>query len=96
MRDSNNPFEIINNQLTELKRIVLDIKNAPKEDYTNKYYTLQQAAELLHVDYQTIRNYAKGSLIQIDEFGPRRKLIHHFQLFNEDQSLKSFKYKRKV
>jgi len=96
MRDSNNPFEIINNQLVELKKIVLDIKNAPKHDFTNKYYSYTQVSIILHVSYQTIRNYVKSNMIQIEEFGPKRKLIHHYQIFNEDQTLKNFKYKRKA
>ncbi|CAA0230263.1 hypothetical protein ABMY20_00855 [Tenacibaculum sp. SSH1-16] len=90
------PFKHIYNQLSELKKIVLDIKNAPKEDYTNKYYTYHQVADLLHVDYQSIRNYVTSGFIEAQEFGPRKKLIHHYQIFNEDQTLKNFKYKRKA
>jgi uncharacterized protein YbcC (UPF0753/DUF2309 family) len=96
MRDPNNPFTIINNQLSELRKLVLDLKNAPKEDYTNKYYTYHQVANLLHVDYQTVRNYVLANYILAEEIGPRKKLIHHFQIFNEDQTLKNFKYKRKA
>ncbi len=96
MRDPNNPFTIINDQLTELRKLVLEIKNSPKEDYTNKYYTYQQVAELLHVDYQSIRNYVNAGFLNAEEVGPRKKLIHHYQIFNEDQSLKNFKYKRKA
>jgi len=96
MRDPNNPFTIINDQLTELRKLVLDIKNSPKEDYTNKYYTYQQVADLIHVDYQSIRNYVNAGFIEAEAVGPRKKLIHHYQIFNEDQSLKNFKYKRKA
>lgn len=90
------PFGQIFNQLSELKKIVLDIKNTPKEDYSKKYYTYHQVAELLHVDYQSIRNYVSAGFIKAEEFGPRKKLIHHFEIFNEDLSLKNFKYKRKA
>lgn len=90
------PFSHIFNQLSELKKLVLDIKNTPKEDYTNKYYTYHQVAELLHVDYQSVRNYVSAGYLKAEEFGPRKKLIHHFQIFNEDQTLKNFKYKRKA
>ncbi|WP_028890691.1 hypothetical protein [Tenacibaculum sp. 47A_GOM-205m] len=96
MKNFNDPFGHIFNQLSELKKIVLDIKNAPKEDYTNKYYTYHQVADLLHVDYQSIRNYVTSGFIEAQEFGPRKKLIHHYQIFNEDQTLKNFKYKRKA
>ena len=96
MRDPNNPFTIINDQLTELRKLVIEIKNSPKEDFTHKFYTYNQAAELLHVDYQSIRNYVNLGYIEAEEIGPRKKLIHHYQIFNEDQSLKNFKYKRKA
>ena len=89
------PFLNINNQLTELKKLMLEIKNAPKEDFTNKYYTYQQVSKLLHVDYKSIRNYVSQDFLQAEEVGPRKKLIHHYQIFNEDQTLKNFKYKRK-
>lgn len=89
------PFGHIFNQLSELKNIVLEIKNAPKEDFSNKYYTYQQVADLLHVNYQTIRNYSNSGLIKVESLGPRKKRIHHFQIFNEDQTLKEFKYRRK-
>lgn len=96
MKTFTDPFGHIFNQLSELKKIVLDLKNAPKEDYTSKYYTYHQVADLLHVDYQSIRNYVNAGYLEAQEFGPRKKLIHHFQIFNENQTLKSFKYKRKA
>ncbi|WP_282073971.1 hypothetical protein [Polaribacter atrinae] len=96
MKTFSDPFGHIFSQLSELKKIVLDLKNAPKEDYTNKYYTYHQVADLLHVDYQSIRNYVNAGYLVAQEFGPRKKLIHHYQIFNEeDQTLKNFKYKRK-
>jgi hypothetical protein len=89
------PFGHIFRQLSELKNIVLEIKNAPKEDYTNKYYSYQKVADLFDVDYQSIRNYVNSGFIKAESFGPRIKRIHHFEIFNEDQTLKEFKYKRK-
>jgi len=96
MKTYADPFAHIFSQLSELKKIVLDIKNSPKEDYTNKYYTYQQVADLIHVDYQSVRNYVNAGFIEAEAVGPRKKLIHHYQIFNEDQSLKNFKYKRKA
>ena len=66
------PFGHIFNQLSELKNIVLDIKNAPKEDYTNKYYTYKQVADLLTVNYQSIRNYVNSGLINAESFAEDR------------------------
>ncbi|MFK5958459.1 MAG: hypothetical protein QM495_06240 [Lutibacter sp.] len=96
MRAIHNPYEFLVNEMAEVKKLLLELKNKPREDYTNKYYTYHQVADLLHVDYQSIRNYVNAGFIEAEEFGPRKKLIHHFQLFNEDQSLKNFKYKRKA
>lgn len=89
-----NPFEYIYNELTEVKKLLKEIKNAPKEDYSNKYYTFQQVADLLHVNYQSVRNYVQSGLLNAKSFGPRKKLIHHYDIFNEDNTLKEFKYKR--
>lgn len=96
MRAIHNPYEQLINDISEVKKLLIELKNTPKEDYTNKYYTYHQVADLLHVDYQSIRNYVTSGFIEAQEFGPRKKLIHHYQIFNEDQSLKNFKYKRKA
>lgn len=89
------PFKPIFNELSELKRLVLEIKNAPREDFTFKYYTRKEAASLSSSSIQTIDNYIDKGWIKVEEFGPRKKLIHHYQIFNEDGTLKSFRYKRK-
>ena len=75
---------------------MLEIKNAPKEDFTLKYYTRKEVAKLASSSKQTIDNYIEKGWIKVEEFGPRKKLIHHYQIFNEDQTLKNFKYKRKA
>lgn len=90
------PFGYIFKEISEVKKLILDIKNTPKEDYSNKYYTFQQAADLLHVDYQSIRNYVNSGFINAESIGPRKKLIHHYQIFKDDHTLKEFKYKRKA
>ena len=96
MRDSHNPFEIINNQLLEIKRIVLEVKNAPKQDYSIIYYTKKQAANLLSRSTQTLSMYHLKGWIKIEDLGPRGKRIHHYQIFNEDNTLKHFPPKRKA
>jgi hypothetical protein len=90
------PFIPIFNELSELKKIVLEIKNAPKEDFSLKYYTREECANFLSCSKQTIDNYDKNGWIKIEDFGPRKKLIQHYQIFNQDNSLKNFKYKRKA
>lgn len=96
MRAINNPYEYLINEFSEVKKLLIELKNKPQEDFSTKYYTYQQVADLLHVNYQSIRNYVNANYIHAEEFGPRKKLIHHFQIFNEDNSLKNFKYKRKA
>lgn len=90
-----NPFTAITEQLVDLRKLILEIKTQQQEDFSNKYYTYQQVANLLHVDYQTIRNYVTAGFIECKKIGPRKKLIHHFEIFNEDKTLKMFKYRRK-
>lgn len=89
------PFGQIFNQLNELKKIILEIKEKPK-DYNLNYYTRAEAAQILKLSKQSIDNYINDGRIEVQKVGPKRKLIHHYQIFNEDQTLKSFKYKRKA
>lgn len=95
MKAIHNPYEFLINEVSEVKKLLIELKNTPKEDYSNKYYTYHQVAELLHVDYQSIRNYVSSGFLKAEKIGPRKKLIHHYQIFNENQTLKNFKYKRK-
>ena len=90
------PFLSIHHKLTKLTELVLEMKNAPKEDYSTKYYTRQEAADIFRSSIQSIDNYIKNGWINAEEFGPAKKLIHHYQIFNDDNSIKQFKYKRKA
>lgn len=90
------PFAPIFNELSELKKLVLELKNKPREDFSNKYYTRKELSILTKSSIQTIDNYIDKGWILVEEFGPKKKLIHHYQIFNEDQTLKNFKYKRKA
>lgn len=89
-----NPFTSINTELQELKKMVQQILSAPKEDYTLKYYSIQDAAKLMDVDYQTINNHIDNGFIKAYDFGGRKR-IKHDQLFDLNNNLRSFKYKRK-
>lgn len=90
------PFLSIHNKLARLTELVLEIKNAPKEDYSTKYYTRQEAADICRSSVQSIDNYIKNGWIKAEDFGPAKKLIHHHQIFNEDNTIKQFKYRRKI
>jgi len=95
MRAIHNPYEALLQQMSELKKIVLDIRDRPKEDYTTKYYTRKEAGGIFRCSIQTIDNYINKGYIHAENFGVKGVLIHHFQIFNKDQSIKEFKYKRK-
>lgn len=96
MRSIYNPYETILNEMSELKKIVLDIRDLPKEDYTTKYYTRKEVAEICRCSVQTVDNYIKIGHIIAENFGVKGVLIHHYQIFTKDNSLKDLKYKRKA
>jgi len=96
MKAIHNPYEALLQQMSELKKIVLDIRDLPKEDYTTKYYTRKEVAEICRCSIQTVDNYITKGHIIAENFGVKGVLIHHFQIFNKDNSLKEFKHKRKA
>ncbi|MFL0143645.1 helix-turn-helix domain-containing protein [Tenacibaculum maritimum] len=89
----NNPFETIHSEITELKDLVIQLLNKPKEDLSNKLYTINEAATLLRVDRQSIRNYIDKGHIKATFIG-RRILIPHNELYDSLNEVKSLKYKR--
>lgn len=96
MKAIHNPYEALLQQMSELKRIVLDIRDLPKEDYTTKYYTRKEVSKICRCSIQTVDNYINKGHIIAENFGVKGVLIHHFQIFNKDNSLKEFKNKRKA
>ncbi len=89
----NNPFENIQGELTEIKNLVTQLLNKPEENLSNKLYTLNEAAGLLKVDRQTVRNHIDRGTITATFIG-RRILISHNELFDSLNEVKSIKYKR--
>jgi len=59
-----NPFENIQVELVEIKSLVTQLLNKPEEDYTHKLYTIKEAASLLKVDRQTVRNHINRGTIK--------------------------------
>lgn len=90
-----NPFETIQLELKELKGLVVQILEKPKEDLSQKKYTVKEAATILNVDSQTIRNHIERGNIKADFIG-RRILISHEELFSSLNEVKSIKYKRQA
>ena len=88
-----NPFEAIHSELNELKGMVKQILTAPKEDYSLKIYTVQEAAKILGCNHQTVTNNIKKGNIEAFYVG-NRKRIKHDQIFDSNNKVKSIKYKR--
>ncbi len=88
-----NPFESIQVELVEIKSLVTQLLSKPEEDYSNKLYTIKEAASLLKVDRQTVRNHINRGNIKATFIG-RRILIPHAELFDSLNEVKSIKYKR--
>lgn len=88
-----NKFEIIIPELEEVKDLLLQLLNQPEKDLSNKMYTIKEAAKLLRVDRQTVRNHIDRGNISATFIG-RRILIQHVELFDSLNQVKSLKYKR--
>lgn len=96
MKSIHNPFEVLSQQMSEIKDMLIEIRDQPKEDYSTKYYTRKEVAEIIRRSIQTIDNYIERGMIKVEMVGERGKLIHHYEIFNKDNSLKELTYKRKA
>lgn len=94
-----NPFETIQSELKELKGLVTQLLTKPEKDSSDKMYTIKEAAKILHVDSQTIRNHIDRGNIKASSIGKgtrSRILINHKELFDSLNEVKSLKYKRQA
>ena len=90
-----NPFETIQTELEEIKVLVTQLLKPKEEDFSKKMYTVKDAANLLKVDSQTVRNHIERGTIKATFIG-RRILICHNELYNSLNEVKSLKYKRQA
>ncbi|UGU14434.1 helix-turn-helix domain-containing protein [Sinomicrobium kalidii] len=91
----NNPFDTLQTELSEIKGMLTELLNQPKEDLSNKFYTINEAAGILKVDRQTVRNHIEKGHIQARRMkNGSRILIAHTELFDSLNEIKSLKYKR--
>lgn len=88
-----NPFTLIQSDLEEVKGLLTELLNKPKKDLSNKFYTIKEAAELLKVDKQTIRNHIQKGNLKATHFG-RSIRVPHSEIFDSLNEVKSLKYKR--
>ncbi|WNH10554.1 helix-turn-helix domain-containing protein [Thalassobellus suaedae] len=89
----NNPFETINQRLSNIETLLLDIKHKPIEEEKPENLTVKETAELLKVSEQSIHNYIKKGYIPAKHLG-RILLIKRTDLDNALTEVKSLKYKR--
>jgi len=93
MDTTQNPFSPLYEKIDELTDKVNFLINRPKEDLSNKLYTIREASGILKVDTQTIRNHIERGNISATRIG-RRILIKHSELYDSLNEVKSIKYKR--
>jgi len=92
-----NPFEELKNEIKGVSILVQTLITKQQEELENKLYTKQEAAKILRVDTQTIKNRIDSGSIKAfkSETNKRSKiLIPHSELFNSLNEVKSIKYKR--
>lgn len=89
----NNPFEIIEQRLSNIENLLLDIKHKPIEEGKAENLTVKEAAELLKVSEQSIHNYIKRGFLPAQKVG-RILLIKRIDVEQSLQEVKSLKYKR--
>ncbi len=89
----NNPFEIIEQRLSNIENLLLDIKHKPIEEDKAENLTVKEAAELLKVSEQSIHNYIKRGFLPAQKVG-RILLIKRIDIEQSLQEVKSLKYKR--
>lgn len=89
----NNPFEAINERLSNIENLLLEIKHKPVEEEKSENLTVKETAEFLKVSEQSIHNYIKRGYIPAQKVG-RILLINRQNLENTLAEVKSLKYKR--
>lgn len=89
----NNPFEAINQRLSNIESLLLDIKHKPEPEDKPENLTVKEAAPLLKVSEQSVIKYIKKGLLPAKLIG-RSYLIRREDLEAALTEYKSLKYKR--
>lgn len=88
-----NPFETIEQKLTDLEGLILSLKDNKPEPKKVTYLTRQQAAELLHITLPTLHEYTKAGVIQGSRIGTR--VLYSEQAIQDAvKAIPVLKYKR--
>lgn len=89
----NNPFEAINQRLSNIETLLLDIKHKPIEEEKPEKLTVKETATLLKVSEQSVHNYIKKGFLPAQKLG-RILLIKREDVELSLKEVKSLKYKR--
>ncbi len=89
----NNPFEAINQRLSNIETLLLDIKHKPKEEEKSENLNVKEVAEILKVSEQSVHSYIKKGFFPAKKLG-RILLIKRTDLDCALTDVKSIKYKR--
>lgn len=87
------PFQVILDELRELKDLVISLKKEPEIELKKKFYTIKECSIILKVDYQTIRSHILKGNIRAEQIG-RFYRVNHFDLMNALHEVKLLKYRR--
>ena len=90
---SANPFETINERLSNIESLLLELKHKPEPEEKSENLTVKETAEVLKVSEQSVHNYIKRGFISAQKVG-RILLIKRSDLDNALTEVKSLKYKR--
>jgi hypothetical protein len=88
----NNPFQTLEEYLSRIENLLLDIQNKQK-DVKIKRYSVKSLASSIDVSELSIRNWIKEGKIQATRIGGRI-FIDEAQFVNGLVEVKSLKYKR--
>lgn len=88
-----NPFQTILDELGEVKQLLHAIQKEPELELQKKFYSIKEAAEILKIDYQTVRSHILKGNLKAESIG-RFYRINHLDLMAALQDVKSLKYKR--
>lgn len=89
----NNPFETIDQRLSNIENLLLDIKYKPIDEEKTENLTVKEASALLKVSEQSVHNYIKKGFLPAQKVG-RILLIKRSDVDNSLKEVKSLKYKR--
>lgn len=87
------PFGAILKEIDQVKSQQTLILKTLKEGYLSKLYNTKEISAIIRVDIQTVRSYIKRGMIKETLVGAK-KIIAHTEVYNNDGTIKEFRYKR--